>query len=294
MTWLRANSVSVTHTGVAAAVPTSSTVNPMTPSARTIFRSTLLSVATLISRSQCLKKSTTARALCEWRARNSASSSILRANWSMSVNGGALAPPLSTGFWERPWDSARPVDVVVHDHAAGRRIAVDPLDARYRRERLGDLLQQFGIALGGRDFHANPARHLMGDVEFELGHGLVSQPMTAAPGASRRGHGRTRRGFGCGSLFVAFGVDLRDNVMHVLLGLSDHFAGFLPHLVGAPDRRLDQGTHGPAEPRQVFRDQQRGDAEHKAGQQGSLENDHTGANHRDRGRGRDQLVLALG
>jgi hypothetical protein len=40
MTWLRANSVSVTHTGVAAAVPTSNTVNPMTPSARTIFRST--------------------------------------------------------------------------------------------------------------------------------------------------------------------------------------------------------------------------------------------------------------
>src|SRR5215813_15505399 len=135
---------------------------------------------------------------------------------------------------EAAMELVMPVDVVVHDHAAGRRIAGDPLDARYRRERLGDLLQQFGIALGGRDFHANPARHLMGDVEFELGHGLVSQPMTAAPGASRRGHGRTRRGFGCGSLFVAFGVDLRDNVMHVLMGLSDHFAGFLPHLVGAP------------------------------------------------------------
>src|SRR5262252_267251 len=96
MTWLRANSVSVTHTGVAAAVPTSSTVNPMIPSARTIFRSTLLSVATLISRSHVLKKSTTVRALCEWLARNSASSSILRANWSMSVSGAALAPACST------------------------------------------------------------------------------------------------------------------------------------------------------------------------------------------------------
>src|SRR5262245_57021021 len=99
--------------------------------------------------------------------------------------------------------------------------------------------------------------------------------MTVAPGASRRRHGRTRWGFRCGRLFVAFGVDLRDDVMHVLLDLSDHFAGFLPHLVGAADRRLDQRAHGIAEPRQVFRDQHRGDAEHKAGQQGSLENDHT-------------------
>src|SRR5262249_49980461 len=106
MTWLRANSVSVTHTGVAAAVPTSSTVNPMTPSARTIFRSTLLSVAVLISRSHCLKKSTTARALWEWRARNSASSSILRANWSISVSGGAMAPACSTWSWNRPWNSS--------------------------------------------------------------------------------------------------------------------------------------------------------------------------------------------
>ena len=102
MTWLRANSVSVTHTGVAAAVPTSSTVNPIIPSARTILRSTQLSVATLISRSHFLKKSTTARALCEWLARNSASSSILRANWSMSVSG-ALA---STWSWKRPWNSS--------------------------------------------------------------------------------------------------------------------------------------------------------------------------------------------
>ena len=93
---------------------------------------------------------------------------------------------------EAAMELVMPVDVVVHHHTAGRRIAGDPLDARYRRERLGDLLQQFGIAFGGRDFHADPARHLMRDVDFELGHGLVSQPMTAAPGASRRGHGRAR------------------------------------------------------------------------------------------------------
>src|SRR5215471_12743345 len=94
---------------------------------------------------------------------------------------------------EAAMELVMPLDVVVHDHAAGRRIAGDALDARYRRERLGDLLQQFGIAFSRRDFHANPAGHLMGDVEFELGHGLghglVSQPMTAVPGASRRGHG---------------------------------------------------------------------------------------------------------
>ena len=44
-----------------------------------------------------------------------------------------------------------PLDVVVHHHAAGRRVDGDPLDARYHRERLGDLLQQFGIAFGRRD-----------------------------------------------------------------------------------------------------------------------------------------------
>src|SRR5215813_6839279 len=71
--------------------------------------------------------------------------------------------------------------------------------------------------------------------------------MTVAPGASRRRHGRTRWGFRCGRLLVAFGVDLCDDVMHVLLDLSDHFAGFLPHLVGAADRRLDQRAHGTAE-----------------------------------------------
>src|SRR5262249_26819652 len=106
MTWLRANSVSVTHTGVAAAVPTSRTVNPMIPAASAIFRSTYLSVAVRISRSHCLKKSTTARALWEWRARNSASSSILRANWSISVSGGAMAPACSTWSWNRPWNSS--------------------------------------------------------------------------------------------------------------------------------------------------------------------------------------------
>ncbi len=93
---------------------------------------------------------------------------------------------------EAAMELVMPVDVVVHHHAAGRRIAGDALDARYRRERLGDLLQQFGIAFSRRDFHANPARHLMRDVDFELGHGLVSEPMTAVPRASRRGHRRTR------------------------------------------------------------------------------------------------------
>jgi len=75
---------------------------------------------------------------------------------------------------ESAMEFVMPVDVVVHHHAAGRRVDGDPLDARYHRERLGNLLQQFGIALGRRDFHANPARYLMRDVEFELRHGLVS------------------------------------------------------------------------------------------------------------------------
>ena len=46
------------------------------------------------------------------------------------------------------------VGVVMDHQAAGRWIDRNPLDPR--REGLGDLLHHFKIALGARDFHADP------------------------------------------------------------------------------------------------------------------------------------------
>src|SRR5262245_61681892 len=83
------------------------------------------------------------------------------------------------------------VDVIVHHHAAGRRIAGNALDTGDRRERLADLPQQLGIALGGRDFHANPARHLMGDIELHFRHdtsaGWLRRATVRAPVGSAAG-----------------------------------------------------------------------------------------------------------
>src|SRR5215470_17574789 len=66
------------------------------------------------------------------------------------------------------------------------------------------------------------------------------RPTTVATTPSRRGHGRTRRGFRWGSLPVALGVDFSDDVVNLFLHLGDHFAGFLSHLVGAADGRSNQ------------------------------------------------------
>src|SRR5262249_3741378 len=59
-------------------------------------------------------------------------------------------------------------------------------------------------------------------------------------------------------------------------------------------RRFKHRAYGAAELRQEFRDQHRCDAEHETGEQGGFKNNHAGANHDDRCRGCDQLVVALG
>src|SRR5262249_46415798 len=111
---------------------------------------------------------------------------------------------------------------------------------------------------------------------------------------SRRGPRRMRRGFRCGSLFVALSVDLGDDIIGLLVDLRDHLAGLLSHPIGAAHHRFKHRAYGAAELRQEFRDQHRCDAEHKTGEQGGFENNHAGANHDDRCRGCDQLVVALG
>src|SRR6516162_2448903 len=83
------------------------------------------------------------------------------------------------------------VDVVVHHHAAGGRVDGNALDARDDREGIGNLLQQVGIALGRGNLHAHAPRHLMGDVEFQLGHG-AQWSATPVHSCARRSAGNDR------------------------------------------------------------------------------------------------------
>src|SRR5262249_50262953 len=81
-----------------------------------------------------------------------------------------------------------PVHVVMHHHASGRRVARNALNAGASRERLADLPQQFGITLGRRDFHANPPRHLVRDIELHFRHDTSAGTIGGAGGLRR---GRT-------------------------------------------------------------------------------------------------------
>ncbi len=62
------------------------------------------------------------------------------------------------------------VDVVMQHDAAGCRVDLDLLYTRDHHEGFLDLLEQFGIGLGRTDLHADPARYLMRDLQFHLGH----------------------------------------------------------------------------------------------------------------------------
>ena len=62
------------------------------------------------------------------------------------------------------------IGVIVEHDAAGGRIDRDLFDTRDYAKHFADLLEQFRIALAGRDFHAHAPRHLMGDLEIHLGH----------------------------------------------------------------------------------------------------------------------------
>jgi hypothetical protein len=71
---------------------------------------------------------------------------------------------------ERAVEFVVAVGVIVQDDAAGGRVDCDLFDARNGAEHFADLLEEFRIALAGRDFHAHAPRHLMGDLEIHLGH----------------------------------------------------------------------------------------------------------------------------
>ena len=94
------------------------------------------------------------------------------------------------------------IGVIVEHDAAGGRIDRDLFDARDYAKHFANLLEQFRIALAGRDFHAHPPRHLVGDVEIHLRHrwcsGLNGGGRFAphpTRGALQRGEGKLRARF---------------------------------------------------------------------------------------------------
>ena len=94
---------------------------------------------------------------------------------------------------ERAVEFVVAVGVIVQHDAAGGWVDRDLFDARNDAEHFADLLEEFRIALAGRDFHAYPPRHLMGDLEIDLGHCVarageaeVAAPLTRLAGRHRR------------------------------------------------------------------------------------------------------------
>ena len=94
------------------------------------------------------------------------------------------------------------IGVIVEHDAAGRRIDRDLFDARDHAKHFADLLEQFRIALAGRDFHAHTPRHLVGDLEIHLRHRWCSSlrgggrfAPHATGGALQRGEGKLRARF---------------------------------------------------------------------------------------------------
>src|ERR1700756_5186556 len=68
-----------------------------------------------------------------------------------------------------------------------------------------------------------------------------------------------------------FSLHFGQRVVDLLLGLGEHLAGLLREFVGAAHRRLEQRVQGGAEPRQVFRSGNGGDAERQTRKKGGFE-----------------------
>src|SRR5262249_33674163 len=193
-----------------------------------------------------------------------------------------------------PKPAGAPAGAVTSCRSARGRRTVEPNGGRRRRSLvryLGTSTAAPPITRPGINAASNKA------APASIDSPTVTYSFMATPSRrhhSRGGLGRTRRGFRCGSLFVALSVDLGDDIIGLLVDLRDHLAGLLSHPIGAADRRFEHRAYGAAELRQVFRDQHRCDAEHKTGEQGGFKNNHAGADHDDRCRGCDQLLFALG
>jgi hypothetical protein len=195
MKWLTVKIASVTQTGVAAVAPTSNTVKAMIPAAKMIFRSRLLLVASLISRSTFLTKSTTARA--EGVTGEELGLRLDAAGQFVELGVGAVhcaQPAIGSAvggimLLEVAVEFIVAIGVVVQDDTARGRVDGNLFDAGDDAEDFADLLQQFGIALAGRDLHAHPPRHLVLDPQIHLGHRPCSYNVTnrsATQPASRR------------------------------------------------------------------------------------------------------------
>src|ERR1700761_972560 len=97
--------------------------------------------------------------------------------------GGAVIAMRRVVLVERAVKFVVPIGVVAQRDAAGDRVDVDLFDARNGTEYFANLLEEFGIALAGRNFHADAPRHLMGDLQVHLGFVLFG--FGSSPGPSR-------------------------------------------------------------------------------------------------------------
>src|SRR6516164_8038229 len=83
------------------------------------------------------------------------------------------------------------------------------------------------------------------------GVGELFDTVFATAGAYRASAGSDRLGHWLGD--IAFGIDLGDDVVHLLMRLGQHFLGLLADLVGAAHGRPEQRIEGRTELGHIFR-----------------------------------------